>query len=85
MFMRIFSTSILIFILSAVQVQMPAAHAQAESVQLGTLEFTNSGAAKAQADFVTGVLYLHSFEYAPARAAFSILTSSLSSGIQHLT
>ena len=70
MFMRIFSTSILIFILSAVQVQMPAAHAQAESVQLGTLEFTNSGAAKAQADFVTGVLYLHSFEYAPARAAF---------------
>ncbi len=36
----------------------------------GTIEFPNSGAAEAQADFVEGVLYLHNFEYEEANEAF---------------
>ncbi|MEX2467369.1 MAG: hypothetical protein WD995_10695 [Gemmatimonadota bacterium] len=37
---------------------------------LGSLSFPNSGAAAAQDAFRRGVLLLHSFEYAPAAAAF---------------
>ncbi|REJ72935.1 MAG: hypothetical protein DWQ36_12040 [Acidobacteria bacterium] len=37
---------------------------------LGRVEFPNSGATEAQADFVQGVLYLHNFEYEDAAAAF---------------
>ncbi len=37
---------------------------------VGYVEFPNSGAPAAQADFIRGVLLLHSFEYAQARAAF---------------
>lgn len=38
--------------------------------RLGTLSFPNSGAAGAQAPFIRGVLYLHSFEYDDAASAF---------------
>jgi len=41
-----------------------------QSARLGTLTFPNSGAAGAQPDFIRGVLYLHSFEYAAAAEAF---------------
>lgn len=37
---------------------------------LGKLSFANSGAAGAQADFLRGMLYLHSFEYADAARSF---------------
>ncbi len=37
---------------------------------VGYVEFPNSGAAAAQADFIRGVLLLHSFEYAQSREAF---------------
>jgi hypothetical protein len=38
--------------------------------QLGALRFPNSAAASAQAPFIRGVLYLHSFEYPSALKAF---------------
>ncbi len=41
-----------------------------EQPRLGTLEFPNSGAEVAQRDFIEGVLYLHSFEYAHAAESF---------------
>src|SRR5271167_1252923 len=37
---------------------------------LGTIHFANSGAPRAQTDFVRGLLLLHSFEYDAARRAF---------------
>jgi hypothetical protein len=37
---------------------------------LGKIDFPNSGAPDAQADFVEGVLFLHNFEYEDAREAF---------------
>src|SRR5271168_2414228 len=40
------------------------------SVGLGTTHFPNSGAPRAQADFMRGLLLLHSFEYDAARSAF---------------
>jgi tetratricopeptide (TPR) repeat protein len=42
----------------------------AQTPRLGAIAFPNSGAPAAQQAFVTGVLYLHSFEYAHAAAAF---------------
>ncbi len=42
----------------------------AASARLGTISFPNSGAPAAQADFIRGVLLMHSFEYAPAAEAF---------------
>ncbi|HRZ10241.1 MAG TPA: tetratricopeptide repeat protein [Gemmatimonadales bacterium] len=44
--------------------------AQAQEPRLGTIDFPTSAAPAAQAAFVRGVLYLHSFEYASAAAAF---------------
>jgi tetratricopeptide (TPR) repeat protein len=41
------------------------------SAGLGTTQFPNSGAPRAQADFLRGLLLLHSFEYDAARAAFT--------------
>jgi tetratricopeptide (TPR) repeat protein len=38
--------------------------------RLGSLTFPNSGSAPAQADFIRGVLYLHSFEYDDAARVF---------------
>jgi len=40
------------------------------SAGLGTTHFANSGAPRAQRDFMRGLLLLHSFEYAGARRAF---------------
>ena len=40
------------------------------SVDLGKIEFPNSGPAAAQKSFIEGVLLLHSFEYARSRKAF---------------
>ena len=42
----------------------------AEEVLLGEIEFPTSGAPEAQPEFIRGVLYLHSFEYDHAAAAF---------------
>lgn len=42
----------------------------ANEPNLGKIEFPTSGAPEAQADFVVGVLYLHSFEYDLARQSF---------------
>ena len=42
----------------------------AQTATLGTVHFPNSGTSAAQEDFIRGVLYLHSFEYEPARTAF---------------
>jgi tetratricopeptide (TPR) repeat protein len=39
-------------------------------VGLGTIHFPNSGAPRAQPDFMRGLLLLHSFEYDAARSAF---------------
>ncbi|HSE27400.1 MAG TPA: hypothetical protein VLA95_04170 [Gemmatimonadales bacterium] len=44
--------------------------AQEPAERLGTIAFPNSGAPEAQADFVRGVLLLHSFEYGTAVASF---------------
>ena len=41
-----------------------------QQVVLGTVDFPTSGGAEAQEAFIRGVLYLHSFEYAPAAVAF---------------
>ena len=42
----------------------------AEEALLGEIEFPSSGAPDAQPDFIRGVLYMHSFEYDLAAAAF---------------
>jgi tetratricopeptide (TPR) repeat protein len=42
----------------------------ASAQKLGTIAFPTSGASTAQPEFVRGVLYLHSFEYAEAASAF---------------
>ncbi len=42
----------------------------AQAATLGRVHFPNSGTSAAQEDFIRGVLYLHSFEYEPARTAF---------------
>jgi len=47
-----------------------AAPLSAQIVDLGQIEFANSGAEAAQEPFLRGVLLLHSFEYADAREEF---------------
>ncbi|HEY2804348.1 MAG TPA: hypothetical protein VGI92_00660 [Gemmatimonadales bacterium] len=47
-----------------------ASPALAQEPKLGTISFPTSGAAAAQPAFIRGVLYLHSFEYPSAAAAF---------------
>ncbi|MEX0724346.1 MAG: tetratricopeptide repeat protein [Gracilimonas sp.] len=42
----------------------------AQNKLLGTIDFPNSGAEAAQADFIEGVKFLHNFEYADAARAF---------------
>ena len=42
----------------------------APAVQLGSISFPTSAPPAAQAKFLEGMLYMHSFEYADARAAF---------------
>jgi len=48
----------------------PAQHADTVAGELGTTHFPNSGAPAAQADFLRGLLLLHSFEYAAAQRSF---------------
>ena len=47
-----------------------AATLPAQTPQLGVIQFPTSATGKAQEQFITGVLYLHSFEYPLAAAAF---------------
>jgi tetratricopeptide (TPR) repeat protein len=47
-----------------------ASPARAQEPQLGTIDFPTSAGPAAQAAFVRGVLYLHSFEYASSATAF---------------
>ena len=49
---------------------MPVPGLAAQQPRLGTIAFPTSGAPAAQPAFLQGVLYLHSFEYARAAAAF---------------
>jgi len=55
--------------LFALLMTLPSGAGAAEAV-LGTVDFANSGAPEAQDAFTTGILYLHSFEYAPAAVWF---------------
>jgi tetratricopeptide (TPR) repeat protein len=58
-------------ILGAVTLLLSASVAKpALAQELGTISFPTSGAAAAQPEFVRGVLFLHSFEYASAADAF---------------
>ncbi len=47
-------------------------HTAAVTGDLGEIHFANSGAPTAQADFLRGVLLLHSFEFTSARHAFQM-------------
>lgn len=47
-----------------------ASQASAQNKLLGKINFPNSGAPEAQADFMEGVLFLHNFEYEDAARAF---------------
>lgn len=42
----------------------------ARGLTLGEVDFPTSGAPEAQIEFIQGMLYMHSFEYAPAAVAF---------------
>jgi len=42
----------------------------AQELTLGAVDFPTSGAPEAQKEFIQGMLYMHSFEYAPAAVAF---------------
>ncbi|MBZ0113211.1 MAG: hypothetical protein K8J08_12160 [Thermoanaerobaculia bacterium] len=67
------STSLIrqsLLLCAILQVGVLCGQALGQSPTLGELTFPNSGAPEAQAAFIDGVLYLHSFEYEPARAAF---------------
>ena len=56
--------------LGAALVFAVTASLHAQTPQLGVIEFPTSATGKAQEQFITGVLYLHSFEYPLAAAAF---------------
>ena len=53
--------------IAAVILSLPAA---AQAPRLGTIDFPTSASGDAQAAFVEGVLFLHSFEFTSAGAAF---------------
>lgn len=55
---------------AATVLALMAPSAAAQTPRLGTITFPNSGAKAAQASFIRGVLYLHSFEFGPAGDAF---------------
>lgn len=63
--MRTRSTAFLLTIL-----MLSGCLVQAQDADLGTIDFPTSAAPEAQAHFIRGVLFLHSFEYADAAAAF---------------
>ena len=49
---------------------MPVDEAPVQELQLGTIDFPNSGAPEAQGPFIEGVLLLHSFEFEASAKAF---------------
>jgi tetratricopeptide (TPR) repeat protein len=49
---------------------MSPLNSSAQEVLLGKIDFPTSGAQDAKSAFIRGVLYMHSFEYAPAAVAF---------------
>jgi tetratricopeptide (TPR) repeat protein len=55
---------------AALALTLVGSSAQAQERRLGTIDFPNSGAPPAQADFVEGMLLLHSFEFDDAARAF---------------
>jgi len=57
------------FFLSIIIILLPF-EANAQNNLLGKIEFPNSGAPEAQADFMQGMLFLHNFEYEDAARAF---------------
>ena len=61
---------LLLALLATPVTAQPADSATDPEQTLGETDFPNSGAAEAQAPFLRGLLLLHSFEYADARAAF---------------
>lgn len=61
------SATVPVSFLSALLLAAPLA---AQAPRLGTIDFPTSGAPAAQREFITGVLYLHSFEYERAVQAF---------------
>jgi hypothetical protein len=60
----------LLLMLVATAPAVLAQNAASDTERLGTITFPTSGAPAARADFVTGVLYMHSFEYDQAAEAF---------------
>ncbi|MEQ1764663.1 MAG: hypothetical protein ABL984_16155, partial [Pyrinomonadaceae bacterium] len=71
--LRILSAHLLILLLSIpLAAQSHAGHdpAKAGTVDLGVIEFPNSGSPEVQKAFINGVLLLHSFEYDAARKSF---------------
>ena len=70
---RILSAHLLLLLLSiSLGAQSHTGHdpAKAGTVDLGVIEFPNSGSSDAQRAFINGVLLLHSFEYDAARKSF---------------
>ena len=74
------SAHLKLLVLTILSLIVPAAAQHEHSVEssvkpvdesLGEIHFPNSGPANAQKHFIRGVLLLHSFEYARARAAFA--------------
>ena len=56
--------------LAVLLVGIVPSNARSAEVVLGGIDFPTSVEGGAQDAFIRGVLYLHSFEYAPAAAAF---------------
>ncbi|NGP77776.1 hypothetical protein G3570_14100 [Balneolaceae bacterium YR4-1] len=56
--------------LSLIIILFLSADVHAQEKQLGKIDFLNSGATEAQADFMEGVKFLHNFEYSDAARAF---------------
>jgi tetratricopeptide (TPR) repeat protein len=59
-----------LLLISGVRAHDHAPSTDAVSIGLGTTHFPTSGSPRAQADFLRGLLLLHSFEYPMARRAF---------------
>lgn len=57
-------------VVTVVMVLLAPLGAASQERLLGSLDFPNSGAEEAQADFIEGVLFLHNFEYEDAARAF---------------
>lgn len=65
--MKFYSTSFLILLVTMALLTIDVT---AQDKLLGKIDFPNSGAEAAQADFIEGVKFLHNFEYADAARAF---------------